>query len=72
MDTKATLTAEFGAQQKALLQHQQEELQKDSLHREQVAVASAVQRIVSHFTGVDSTEIDIQKLLASVAENSGQ
>ncbi|NDV62605.1 hypothetical protein G0Q06_09095 [Puniceicoccales bacterium CK1056] len=72
MDTKATLTAEFGAKQKALLEHQQEELKKDSSHREQVAVASAVQRIVSHFTGVDASEIDIQKLLATVAENPGQ
>jgi hypothetical protein len=71
-DTKATLQAEFGAKQKALMEHQQEELQKDRAQREQMAVASAVQRIVSHFTGVDAAEIDIQTLLASVADNSAQ
>jgi hypothetical protein len=67
--TRESLTAEYGAKQKAMLKSQQEELQKDQSRREQLAVASAVQRIVSHFTGVDASAIDIQGLLATVAEN---
>lgn len=62
-DTRESLTEEFGAQQKALLESQQEDMEKEAAHREQVAVANAVRRIVSHFTGVDAGEITLETLL---------
>jgi hypothetical protein len=63
--TREYLQQEFGAQQKALIADMQEELEKQQTHREQVAVASAVQRIVAHFTEVDPGLIDLQRLLDS-------
>lgn len=62
--TAATLREEHGAQQKALLENMQKDMKTAQAHREQVAVASAVQRLVSQLTGVDSTEIDLQTLIA--------
>ena len=62
--TAATLREEHGAQQKALLENMQKDMEETTAHLEQVAVASAVQKLVSQLTGVDSTEIDLQNLLA--------
>jgi hypothetical protein len=67
--TQAHLQQEYGAQQKALIADMQEEMDKQQAHREQVAVASAVQRIVAHFTEVDPSVIDLQRLIAG-QENS--
>lgn len=71
-DTRAHLQAEFTAKEKALREDQEAALKQDRSDRERMAVASAVQRIVAHFTGVDASAIDVQQLLASVADNSGQ
>lgn len=62
--TADTLRAEHGAQQKLLLDNMQRDMEESQTHREQVAVASAVQRLVAQLTGVDSTEIDLQTLVA--------
>ncbi len=64
ISTAATLREEHGAQQKALLENIQKDMEEMQQHREQVAVASAVQHLVSQLTGVDSTEIDLQNLVA--------
>jgi hypothetical protein len=63
--TRENLQQEYGAQQKALIADMQEDMEKQQAHREQVAVASAVQRIVAHFTEVDPSVIDLQRLLAA-------
>jgi hypothetical protein len=62
--TAETLRAEHGAQQKLLLENMQKDMEESQTHREQVAVASAVQQLVAQLTGVDSTEIDLQTLVA--------
>lgn len=69
--TAATLREEHGAQQKALLENLQKDIEETQQHRENVAVASAVQRLVSQLTGVDSTEIDLQNLVSMVNRAPG-
>lgn len=69
--TAATLREEHGAQQKALLESMQKDLQQSQQHREKVAVAAAVQRLVAQLTGVDSTQIDLQNLVAMESRESG-
>ena len=64
--TEANLTAEFGAQQEAMMKNLQEDMERQLTHREQVAVANAVQRMVAHLSGVSTEEIDINNLLASI------
>ena len=55
--TRSKLEKELGAQQEARLQTLQQEMEKDAVHREQLAVASAVRKIVAHLTGVDPSDI---------------
>jgi hypothetical protein len=64
--TKTTLQAEFGVQQKALFDSLQQDKAEAETHREKVAVASTVRKLVSHFTGVDPTEIDLENLIAAI------
>ena len=54
--TRSKLEKELGAQQEARLQTLQQEMEKDAVHREQLAVASAVRKIVAHLTGVDPSD----------------
>jgi hypothetical protein len=54
--TRSKLEKELGAQQEARLQTLQQEMEKDAVHREQLAVASAVRKIVAHLTGVDLSD----------------
>jgi hypothetical protein len=54
--TRTELEKELGAQQEARLQTLQQEMEKDAVHREQAAVASAVRKIVTHLTGVDPSD----------------
>ena len=51
--SRAALKNECAAEQQALLKSQQEEMEKDAVRREQVAVTSAVRKLVAHLTGVD-------------------
>jgi hypothetical protein len=51
--TRTTLQNEFAAQQEAQKKSQQQEIEKEAARREQAAVASAVRKLVAHFTGVD-------------------
>jgi len=64
--TKATMQAEFGVQQQALFESLQQDKKKAETHSEKVAVAATVRKLVSHFTGVDSAEIDLEKLIAAI------
>jgi len=55
--TRTALQNEFGAQREALTKNLQQEMEKEAARREQAAVASAVRRLVAHFTGVDPPQI---------------
>jgi hypothetical protein len=55
--TRATLQNEFAAEQEALLDSKQLEMEKDAARREQAAVASTVRKLVAHLTGVDPSDI---------------
>ncbi|MEX0324577.1 MAG: hypothetical protein AB3N33_00675 [Puniceicoccaceae bacterium] len=61
--TKASLEAAFGAEQKAIIDNMQHDMEQKQSQREQVAVASAVQQLVAKLTGVDATTIDLQSLV---------
>ena len=61
--TKASLEAAFGAEQKAIIDNMQHDMEKQQSEREQVAVAAAVQQLVAKLTGVDAGTIDIQTLI---------
>jgi hypothetical protein len=62
---EANLAAEFGEQQKAMMESLQEDMERQLNQREQVAVAHAVQRMVAHLTGVPPEQIDISQIPAS-------
>jgi hypothetical protein len=64
--TKATMQAEFGVQQKALFDSLQQDKAEAKTHSEKVAVAATVRKLVSHFTGVDPTEINLENLIAAM------
>lgn len=64
-DTRVTLQEEFGVQQKALLESLQQEKEKAETHREQVATAATIRKLVAHFTGVDPMEIDLKHLMTT-------
>jgi hypothetical protein len=51
--TRTTLQNEFAAQQEAQKKSQKQEMEKEAARREQAAVASAMRRLVVHFTGID-------------------
>ena len=51
--TRTTLEKEFGAERQAQLQNLQQEMEKDAARREQVAVASAMRKLVARLTGVE-------------------
>jgi len=55
--TRTTLQNECAAQQQALLENLRQEMEKDAARREQVAVASAVRKLVAHLTGIDPPQI---------------
>ncbi len=61
---KATLKAEFGVEQKAIVERLQKDMTNAQSQHEQVATATAVRNIVAHFTGVDPSEIDLENLMA--------
>jgi len=54
--TRATLQNEFAAEQQALLESKEKEMEKDAARREQAAVASTVRKLVAHLTGVDPSK----------------
>jgi len=54
---RTTLESEFDAQQEALRESLEEQMEQEAARREQVAVASAVRRLVAHLTGVDPPQI---------------
>ena len=64
--TEATMAAEFSEQQKVLEENLQKELERQLTRREKLAVASAIQRMVAHLTGVPTSEIDVSQFLASI------
>ncbi|MEZ5277360.1 MAG: hypothetical protein R3F07_13340 [Opitutaceae bacterium] len=66
--TRSALSKEFGVQQKALLESLQRDMEKAASHREQVAVAAAVRKLVAHLTGVDASEIDLRGILPPPSE----
>ncbi len=68
--TADTLRQEHGAQQKALLESMQKDMEQSQEHREKVAVAAAVQQLVAQLTGVDSTKIDLQHLVAMESQQA--
>ena len=73
--SREALKSEMDAQKAALLEDQQRELEADQKHREEVAVAVAVKRIVSTFTGINPASIDLQSMLAkqpSTGNGSGE
>jgi hypothetical protein len=51
--TRTALQNEFAAQREAQKKSQQQEMEKEAARREQAAVASAMRRLVAHFTGID-------------------
>jgi hypothetical protein len=51
--TRVKLEKDLGAEQQARLQSLRQEMEKDAARREQVAVASAMRKLVTHFTGVE-------------------
>ena len=51
--TRTTLQNESAAEQQALLESQRQEMEQDAAHREKVAVASTVRKLVAHLTGID-------------------
>lgn len=55
--TRATLEKEFGAEQEAQLQDLRQEMEKDAARREQVAVASAMRRLVARLTGAEPPQV---------------
>jgi hypothetical protein len=61
--TREILQSEFGARQKALLASLQTDLEERATHREQVAVADAVRKLVAHLTGTDPAAIDLHTIL---------
>lgn len=63
-NTEVTLQAEFGVRQKALLESLQQDMERNQTHRELVAVAAAVRKLVAHLTGIDPMEIDLKNLMA--------
>ncbi|MEX0321150.1 MAG: hypothetical protein AB3N63_03265 [Puniceicoccaceae bacterium] len=66
--TEANLAAEFSEQQKALEESLQKELERQLTQREKIAVASAIQRMVAHLTGVPASDIDVSNFLASIKD----
>jgi hypothetical protein len=60
--TRTALQKEFGTQQKILLESLQRDLEVTASHREKVAVADAVRRLVAHLTGVDTASIDLRQM----------
>ena len=54
--TRTTLRNE----QQTYLEELQHEMEQTASHRERVAVGHAVRKLVSHFTGVDAAQIDIE------------
>ena len=54
--TRTTLQNEFAAEQQALLESKEQEMEKDAARREQAAVASTVRKLVAHLTGVDPSK----------------
>ena len=61
--TRIALKHEFGVQQQALLESVRRDLEKAATRREQVSVANTVRKLVSHLTGVDSSQINLDVLL---------
>jgi hypothetical protein len=57
--TRTNLNAEFGVQQKALLESLQEEMEQKQTRNEREMVAGTVRKIVSHLTGVDPAQINL-------------
>lgn len=57
------LKAELGAEQQVLVDNLRHEMEADQSHRERVAVATALRRLVAEFTGVEEEEIELGKLL---------
>lgn len=55
--TKANLQAAYGAEQKAIIDNLQHDMEQKQSAREQQAVASAVRSIVARLTGVDPGQI---------------
>ncbi len=66
--TKANLQAAFGAEQKAMKESLQQNLEKDRSTHEKMTMASAVQKLVANLTGVDPSRIDLQQLLVERPE----
>lgn len=64
--SREALRAEMDVQKKTLLEDQQRKLEADQKHREAVAVAVAVKRIVSTFTGISPASIDLQTMLSQL------
>ncbi len=64
--TQATMAAEFIEQQKVVEENLHKELERQLTQREKIAVASAVQRMVAHLTGVPAEEIDVSTVLPSI------
>lgn len=65
---KVTLEAKFGVEKEALRERLQEDLTKSKSRHEQAATAAAVRNIVSHFTGVDPSKIDLENQMAAILE----
>jgi hypothetical protein len=63
--TKASLEAAFDAEQKALMENLQHDMEKKQVQNEQVVVASAVQKLVAELTGVDPSQIPVDNLLGA-------
>jgi hypothetical protein len=55
--TRTTLQKECAAQQEAQIKSLQQDMEQEAARREQVAVASAVRRLVAHLTGIDPPQI---------------
>jgi len=55
--TRTALQKECAAQQEAQIKSLQQDMEKEAARREQIAVASAVRRLVAHLTGIDPPQI---------------
>lgn len=67
--TRKALTAEFGTAQEVLTETLQAKMEAEAVHREQVAVAHAVRKIVSDLTGVDASHIDLSGMIPDKSES---
>ena len=66
-DTRESLEAAFGAQQKELIDTMQHDMEARQAQLQQAAVAAAVQKLVARLTGVEASSISLENLMAMAA-----